>query len=229
MPADVAPNGARAGSAPADTGFLDVEPCRDVLDRFTARWEDLAAEAEQIGARWVEHPDSYYAPSGWYLTPVRYFGIDNPDAAADAPLLAELLAGDHRVMTALYLRLAPGAVIAPHRGRPVGAGRFHLGLRVPPDCALDIEGTERTWVEGGWLAFDDAREHAAWNRSDRDRIVLQLDLEHPDIPMPRRAYASRFLQGSYCDLGRRSVRLRQAIRWYNRAVRSRLWPVETFR
>lgn len=210
-------------------GFLEIDRCQDVLAPFQARWQELATEADRIDEGWLAHPDSYYAPSGWYITPVRYFGIDNPDGIAAAPLLAELVAADGRVMNAMYLRLRGGSVIAPHRGRPVGAGRFHLGLRVPEGCALQIGDTTRTWVEGGWLAFDDGLEHSAWNHSDRDRVILQLDFEHPDIPMPRRAYGVRFLEGVYYDFVRRNEWARRSVMWFNRAVRSTLRPLDTFR
>ncbi len=212
-----------------DDGFLDIDCCRDVLEPFQARWRELAAEAERLGAGWVEHPDNYYAPFGWYLSPVRYFGIDNPDAMAEAPLLGELVTRDGRVMTAQYLRLAPGAEVAPHQGRAMGVGRFHLGLTVPDDCGLQVGDGTRRWVEGEWLAFDDVRMHCTWNHSDRDRVVLSLDMEHPDIAMPRRAYAHRFAQGVFYDFVRRSPRTHRAMMWFNRAVRSRLWPLDPSR
>lgn len=209
-----------------DQDFLDIERCHEVLDPFQAHWHDLAAEADRIDAGWMKHPDSYYAPSGWFITPVRYFGIDNPDAVAVAPLLGELVARDRRVMNAMYLRLKAGAEIAPHRGRPVGVGRFHLGLTVPEGCFLRVGETSRTWVEGDWLAFDDGLLHAAWNHGDRDRVILQLDIEHPDISLPRRAYAVRFLEGVYYDILRRHPRARAGVAWVNRVIRNRIRPLD---
>ncbi|MFN8050311.1 MAG: aspartyl/asparaginyl beta-hydroxylase domain-containing protein [Acidimicrobiales bacterium] len=211
---------------PGTTRFLDIESCRSILDPFQACWRDLAQEASQLGADWVEHPDTYFAPFGWYLSPIRYFGIDNPEAMAAAPVLGDLVARDARVMTAQYLRLAPGAEVAAHRGRPMGVGRFHLGLVVPDDCGLQVGDVTRTWVEGEWIAFDDVQLHRTWNHSDRDRIVLSLDFEHPDIPMPRRAYATRFAQGAWYSAVGGSPRARRAMMWYSRSIRSRFWPLD---
>jgi beta-hydroxylase len=174
----------------------------------------------------MEHPNNYYCPSGWYLSPVRFFGIDNPDAMAAAPVLSDLVARDSRVMTAQYLCLAPGATVASHRGTPMGMGRFHLGLSIPDGCVLHVGDQTREWIEGEWLAFDDVWPHSTSNLSDRNRIVLSLDLEHPAISLPKRAYLRRHLEGSIYEFLRRSPRTLRAIMWFNRRVRARLWPLE---
>jgi beta-hydroxylase len=209
-----------------EDGFLDIERCSDILEPFQARWRELANEAEQLGAGWLKYFETDYAPFGWYLAPVRLFGIDNPDAVAAAPLLSELVARDGRVMTAQYLRLGPGAEVGPHYGRPMGVARFHLGLRVPEGCGLRVGDVTRTWVEGEWLAFDDSLVHSTWNHSDRDRVVLSLDFDHPDIPVPRSGYALRFVQGTFYDFVRRSPRARRSMMWYHRARRRRSGPTD---
>jgi aspartate beta-hydroxylase len=87
---------------------------------------------------------------------------------------------DHGPET-LFSVLSPGTHLLPHRGvtntRLVG----HLGLIVPPDCRLSVSGREYAWREGETVLFDDTYSHEAWNRSERDRIVLIFDLWHPDL------------------------------------------------
>lgn len=73
----------------AQDNFLEVERCRDVLAPFTAHWRELAAEADEIDAGWLHGFGALYAPSGWSITPVRYFGVNNPDGIATAPLLGQ--------------------------------------------------------------------------------------------------------------------------------------------
>ena len=48
---------------------------------------------------------------------------------------------------------------------------------------LDIRVGQETchWSEGRIVAFDDRCEHEAWNRSQRDRIVLIFEVHHPDL------------------------------------------------
>jgi aspartate beta-hydroxylase len=79
-------------------------------------------------------------------------------------------------------RLRPGTHIAPHAGPTNLRLRCHLGIAVPPgNCAIRVEGQTRRWVEGGCIVFDDFLEHEAWNHAGTDRIVLIVDLWHPDL------------------------------------------------
>ena len=79
-------------------------------------------------------------------------------------------------------RLRPGAHISAHHGPTNMRLRCHLALRVPAgDCALRVGDEVRRWEEGRCLVFDDSFEHEAWNRTAEDRVVLVVDLWHPDL------------------------------------------------
>jgi aspartyl/asparaginyl beta-hydroxylase (cupin superfamily) len=93
--------------------------------------------------------------------------------------------------TAGFSRLAPGTHIKPHVGWVETVYRLHMGLVVPPDCALRVGAETRRWREGECLIFDDTVEHEAWNRSCEPRVVLLLDFLRPgvtdasdDVPPP---------------------------------------------
>lgn len=81
----------------------------------------------------------------------------------------------------LFSLLSPGTVIKPHHGVTNSRVVTHLPLIVPPDCALDVGGVEHAWTEGRCVTFDDTFLHAAWNRSDRLRVVMILDTWHPRL------------------------------------------------
>lgn len=81
----------------------------------------------------------------------------------------------------LYSVLRPGTHILPHRGVTNTRLVTHLPLIVPPDCALRVGGETHVWQEGRCVTFDDTFEHEAWNRSDRDRVVLIADSWNPDL------------------------------------------------
>ena len=60
--------------------------------------------------------------------------------------------------------------------------RCHLGLQIPAgECGLRVGKETRRWQEGRSIVFDDFYEHEVWNRTAEDRIVLIVDLWHPDL------------------------------------------------
>ena len=86
-----------------------------------------------------------------------------------------------RAPMALFSLLKPGAHIRPHHGLFNFRLICHLPLIVPPDCTLRVGNRQRQWREGQLLIFDDSMEHEAWNRSDRQRIILLFEIWRPEI------------------------------------------------
>jgi aspartyl/asparaginyl beta-hydroxylase (cupin superfamily) len=79
-------------------------------------------------------------------------------------------------------KMRPGTHISPHRGPTNIRVRCHLGIQVPEgDCAISIGGEKKHWREGRCLLLDDHQEHEAWNHTQFDRIVLIVDVWHPDL------------------------------------------------
>jgi hypothetical protein len=79
-------------------------------------------------------------------------------------------------------RMRAGTHIRAHRGPTNVRLRCHLGITVPDgDCAIRVGDEIRRWREGECLVFDDHFEHEAWNHTAEDRIVLIVDLWHPDL------------------------------------------------
>ena len=92
----------------------------------------------------------------------------------------------HRTVRSLaglvyFSRLAPHSRVAPHAGPTNMRVRAHLGIDIPPDCGMRVNGTSATWDDGRCLVFDDSFPHEVWNESNRERIVLVVDLWHPDL------------------------------------------------
>jgi aspartyl/asparaginyl beta-hydroxylase (cupin superfamily) len=57
----------------------------------------------------------------------------------------------------------------------------HLPIEIPgvlPDCGIEIAGLKFSWTDP--VAFCDAHLHTAWNHTDKERIVMILDILRPD-------------------------------------------------
>lgn len=88
--------------------------------------------------------------------------------------------------TAFLSRLRPGTHIPPHHGATNTRVICHLPLVIPDNCAIRVGNDTRSWKPGELIVFDDTVEHEAWNRSDRDRIVLIFDVWNPFLTAAER-------------------------------------------
>jgi aspartate beta-hydroxylase len=77
--------------------------------------------------------------------------------------------------------LKPGAEIKPHFGLSNIKLTVHLGLEIPENCAIRVGQETQSWSDGKVMIFDDSFEHEAWNRSDKERKVLIIEVWHPDL------------------------------------------------
>jgi hypothetical protein len=100
-----------------------------------------------------------------------------------------------------YLAMEPGTELPVHHDRANWYVSVHLGLVVPPGCALRVAGEERRWEEGKCLFFDNSFAHDAWNKGDARRIVFAVHLAHPRTTAVERE-ALRLLQLRHQSLSR---------------------------
>jgi aspartate beta-hydroxylase len=112
-------------------------------------------------------------------------GKRNQENCARCPVTTRIVES-HRTVRApggliYFSRLAPKTRVAPHAGPTNLRLRLHLGLDIPPNCALRVGGESRSWQPGRCVVFDDSFEHEVWNDSDHERTVLVVDLWHPDL------------------------------------------------
>jgi aspartyl/asparaginyl beta-hydroxylase (cupin superfamily) len=119
------------------------------------------------------------------------------EACARAPRTTEIVEGlplariHGKAPTVFFSILEAGKHIPPHTGVTNTRTIIHLPLVVPPGCAFRVGGETREWREGEAFAFDDTIEHEAWNRSDRDRAVLILDVWNPHLSEDEREMICR--------------------------------------
>lgn len=93
----------------------------------------------------------------------------------------------------------PGTHVKPHCGPHNARLRCHLGLIVPAGCSLRVGAEIRSWEEGRCTIFDDSFEHEVWNRSEGTRVVLLVDVWHPELT-PLERLAVRELSGMFKSL-----------------------------
>lgn len=177
------------------SGFMDY---RDfpalvpLIDQLVGRWPDLFREAVDSLNLFIRSPEIHIQDPEdvrLFVLPLKWQGVmadqhgelcNGAQILESAPTAARLL--QHPlVVSSLYSMSMPGCEITPHLDNESWIGdvwRIHIGLSCPLDCALTVDGESREWHDGEVLMFDSARVmHSAYNRSDRPRLVLILDVD----------------------------------------------------
>eukprot|EP01035_Chromulina_nebulosa_P004597 gene4597-6279_t len=212
-PADYLPIAEKAGLMPAiqfypreDFPWLDaIEAASgDILAELTA----LMADGPHIFAPYVEAEANRPATqadllenddwSACYLwrdgAPVAEIAARCPKTMAAlelAPL--ERIAG--RSPFALFSKLTPGAVIAPHTGFHNSRLVCHLPLIAPKGCWFRVGNETRSWETGKAFVFDDTIEHEARNDSDQTRVVLIFNIWRPELTEAERRLVAGLMEG----------------------------------
>ncbi|MFH9364714.1 aspartyl/asparaginyl beta-hydroxylase domain-containing protein [Streptomyces anulatus] len=121
--------------------------------------------------------------SDWLTTPLYEKGGVPADVAEHCPAVRRLLQEHASLLSGdvIVSRVEPGARLAPHVDDNDYKLTLHLGLRIPDDCFLRVDGTARAWQEGRCLVFSDAYEHEVWNDGDTAREILLVDIWHPEL------------------------------------------------
>ncbi|HEY7005128.1 MAG TPA: aspartyl/asparaginyl beta-hydroxylase domain-containing protein [Sphingomicrobium sp.] len=129
-------------------------------------------------------------------------GVRYDEACARVPRTAQLVDTlpicriEGRAPNVFFSILKAGSHIPAHTGVTNVRSVVHLPLIVPEGCEFRVGGETRKWVKGEAFAFDDTIEHEAWNRSDRDRAVLIIDVWNPHLSEQERNMVCRLYEAA---------------------------------
>lgn len=134
-------------------------------------------------------------------------GVRSADFASHCPVttrvvddLGERLFRDNPFAFCFFSTLSGNSRIKPHHGPMNLRLRVHLPLLVPEpsststiQCGLRVGTQRREWVPGKAVVLDDAYEHEVWNDTAEPRVLLLVDVWHPDVsPEERRRITTMF-------------------------------------
>jgi aspartyl/asparaginyl beta-hydroxylase len=178
----------RIGSYPGlrSAPWHDPQQFRLVHDLESMAGE-IAAEARALtGAGFQNEPPGSLVPSGRWSYLVLYVeGQKDSINCALCPRTAAVIDANRAALSfggiVYFSVLERDTYVAPHEGPTNMRLRCHLGIDVPEGSGLRVGGMTRKWEEGRCLVFDDSFTHEVWNRGSRRRLVLVVDIWHPDL------------------------------------------------
>jgi aspartyl/asparaginyl beta-hydroxylase (cupin superfamily) len=180
--------GSKPWHEPAD--FPWTERLREAFAEIRA--EALALQRE--GRFAVDPLSANLADGDWNEFRFYTEGTPTTENLAACPQTAAVLAGIPGAATAglaYFSAVGPGTHLRPHCGPHNARLRTQLGLVVPDGCELRVGPQARHWDAGDVVVFDDSFEHELFNDSDQTRIVLIVDVWHPDLS-PAQIVAIRY-------------------------------------
>lgn len=157
----------------------NIQPLRESIIK------ELNTILEDSWKDWPEQNlyDSANPTATWKIYPFYAFGVWATKNCERAPIMTNFIKSIPNMKLATLSKLSPGMKLTPHRGWGNHSNhvlRCHYGLIVPDNCLVRVNDEVQYHKEGEWLVFDDSETHMAENMSDRDRIVLIVDIERPD-------------------------------------------------
>jgi aspartate beta-hydroxylase len=165
-----------------------------VCAELEKRFNTVADEFREISAE-AFFPDSERDAvpryGDWRILPVYAMGHKYGGTARFLPTIVDIVENLGAMTTlggAVFVsRLPAGASVGSHRGPTNTRARCHLGLKIPSgDCGIEVDGERRVWTEGQCLMLNDHLTHRVWNNTEEERIVLVLDVWHPDLTATER-------------------------------------------
>lgn len=190
-----------AHPAPAWTKFDDgpaLSPSGDASSDTAAAGAPSAAPAPAPASDTAAHGRAGHDRGDWNVCYLDLHGLDTADVRRLCPVTtAALDEVPHAYHHSFFSALAPHTHVAAHTGPTNKKLRLHVPLVVPPGDGCRLRAGEETVVvkAGECFVFDDSFDHEAWNDSDATRIVLIVDVFHPDLTAEEVKFM-RFLQTS---------------------------------
>jgi beta-hydroxylase len=161
------------------------------LQLLADNWEVIRDEALHLASlQEIKAPELHndigfnsFFKYGWKRFYLKWYDAKHPSAAALCPKTVALLNQIPSVKAAMFAELPPGGLLNPHRDPFAGSLRYHLGLVTPNDdrCYIDVDGIRHSWRDGKGVIFDETYVHDAYNKTDKNRIILFCDVERPLI------------------------------------------------
>ena len=155
-----------------------------------AEFDTIRREIDTLAAA-AFHPESegLEGTQGWDVLMLYERGRKNIENCALCPEITRIIENHATVRSLAGLmyvsKTNPGTHIKPHVGPTNMRLRCHLGIKVPDgDVGLRVADQRLRWQEGKCIVFDDHLEHESWNFTGEPRIVLIIDLWHPDLTPP---------------------------------------------
>jgi beta-hydroxylase len=168
--------------------YLSLNSVPD-LSLLNTNWETIRNEALVLKkSELIKGSDKYddigfnsFFRRGWKRFYLKWYNDFHSSAYEHCPKTIDLLRKTPSIKAAMFVVLPAGSDLPEHRDPYAGSLRYHLGLITPnsENCKIVVDGESYFWKDGEAVLFDETYVHHAFNKTDRDRLILFCDVERP--------------------------------------------------
>nr|XP_015833407.1 PREDICTED: aspartyl/asparaginyl beta-hydroxylase isoform X3 [Tribolium castaneum] len=164
-------------------------PYAALFQALEANWKQIRAEGVSVLSKdghFQAESENLKDTGDWKQFELFARGHKNANNCRKCPLTCKIIEsvpdakGCRRGQTKFSV-MHPGTHVWPHCGPTNCRLRVHLGLQVPANTFIRVAEKTRSWKEGEVLIFDDSFEHEVWHNGTSLRLVLIVDVWHPDL------------------------------------------------
>ncbi|XP_064215545.1 aspartyl/asparaginyl beta-hydroxylase isoform X3 [Tribolium castaneum] len=164
-------------------------PYAALFQALEANWRQIRAEGVSVLSKdghFQAESENLKDTGDWKQFELFARGHRNANNCRKCPLTCKIIEsvpdakGCRRGQTKFSV-MHPGTHVWPHCGPTNCRLRVHLGLQVPANTFIRVAEKTRSWKEGEVLIFDDSFEHEVWHNGTSLRLVLIVDVWHPDL------------------------------------------------
>ncbi|XP_050555010.1 aspartyl/asparaginyl beta-hydroxylase isoform X2 [Spodoptera frugiperda] len=172
---------------------IEQTPYTKLARALEKSWKEILKEGEAAKALYEKEKEGLKERGEWSQLDLFVRGQEIPNRCKRAPVTcsivrSEVAASGCRRGQIKFSAMEAGTHVRPHVGPTNCRLRMHLGLSNTKDTYLRVDKETRQWQVGKTFMFDDSFEHEVWHNGTGTRLVLIVDVWHPDLtPAERRS------------------------------------------
>ncbi|KAF9412488.1 hypothetical protein HW555_009012 [Spodoptera exigua] len=172
---------------------IEQTPYTKLARALEKSWKEILKEGEAAKALYEKEKEDLKERGEWSQLDLFVRGQEIPNRCKRAPVTcsivrSEVAASGCRRGQIKFSAMEAGTHVRPHVGPTNCRLRMHLGLSNTKDTYIRVDQETRQWKVGKTFMFDDSFEHEVWHNGTGTRLVLIVDVWHPDLtPAERRS------------------------------------------
>ncbi|XP_013176271.1 PREDICTED: aspartyl/asparaginyl beta-hydroxylase isoform X4 [Papilio xuthus] len=165
---------------------VEETPYIKLANALERSWKEILKEGEEARALYEKEREGLKERGEWSQLDLFVRGQEIPGRCKRAPVTCSIVrtepaAANCRRGQIKFSLMAPGTHVRPHVGPTNCRLRMHLGLSNTKNTYIRVDRETRQWHLGKVLLFDDSFEHEVWHNGTGARLVLIVDVWHPDL------------------------------------------------